>query len=123
MQPAANTLDQLLRDLANQMGTTVDALWPIWVKYVFTSKAIEFYSFMAALFLFTTIGIFLNRHGYRFFMGENPKYSDGDKGIGFIIAGWIVLCFAFIFLAGALNALTGYLCPEAKALELLLDKM
>lgn len=114
-------LDVLLRDLAAQLGTTVEHLW-----VVLTQQAIFNSIEKLVLVLFTTvIGYFYTKH-FKYVATNWNNYDDEKQSAN----GWFLLLVSVVFalllcesFASIGEILAGFFNPEYYALKTVLELM
>ena len=109
------TIDRLLRDLAAQLGTTVENLWPIYVQNVYY---IGLTTVVSSLVGFLAAGILswrLFKHGIKL---RKDGHYDYDI---FLFAGALMLVFSIVPLFVSINYFRYLIFPEGVALEKLIE--
>jgi len=109
------TLDQLLRDLATQLGTTVENLWPMYVQNIYYIGLITVVSSLAGFLAAGISSWMFFKRGIRLHKVGNWNYDN------FLVAGWVALAFGVLFLVLALGYFRYLIFPEGVALAKLIE--
>jgi len=104
-------VDTLLRDLAQQLGTTVEYLWPLYVKMIMI-KAWESVGMAVILCLPCILAL-----RYTAKQPTGPSDNVNPKFVGGVV---LVIIFGFLFfiaLCVVVGKFPALICPEAAALN------
>ena len=109
------TIDRLLRDLAAQLGTTVENLWPIYVQHIYYIGLTTVVSSLVGFLLTGILSWMFFKRGYKL-----HKAMDRDYDI-FLFAGALTLVFSIMLLFVSVNYFRYLIYPEGIALARLIE--
>lgn len=109
-------IDQLLRDLAEAMGTTVEYVFPKLVQLTFVDTLIRLLAFLTLAIIGIIIALY-SRRKYMAIEGHGLSIFEEDTGAGY---GWCFIAFSmfavFMFIGVVCN-ITGVVVPEAVTIQ------
>lgn len=112
--------EQLIRELADKLGTTTEHLWGVLVKQAPLSATVEIMYALAACALLATCVKMVSWAGKRIIEGE-----DEERDVMAMVWGITIGIFSIILVATAVanaaTTLSGFLNPEYWALKQLLN--
>jgi len=109
------TIDRLLRDLAAQLGTTVENLWPIYVQNVYYIGLTIVVSSLVGFLLTGILSLMSFKHAIKL---RKDGHYDYDI---FLFAGALILAFSIMQLFVSVNYFRYLIFPEGVALAKLIE--
>lgn len=104
---------ELLRELAEKLGTTTEYLWGVLIQQSYISGV--FYSIVSVFILLSIAGVlFITIKKTKIHADSDKAEWDGDS---WVISGGIIIVLIVFFINNSSNAATALLNPEYWALK------